>query len=250
MDRLIYRTLILGIILIFTECSPIVHTSTNDKKLIPLSPNEEVLVISLNQSVPDNCNYVGRVRIGDTGFTTDCSYSAVIEKAKEKARKTGGNIIKLTEINPPNFASSCYQIKADIYFTNDIKAVGNKLLIVQDPELLNNFGSNPNFAVIYLFRPKNYTGSAISYDVHIGDSIVRRVKNNSKFAIKLYREGKTEVWAKTESLASLTIDVKFGEEYYLKCGIKTGFWVGVPEMNFLDKSQGRSEYLNVENKHK
>lgn len=244
------RLCILGLIILLLGCSPKVKTSFTKSSEKSLDSKQEVMVLSLNQIVPKACKYLGKLKIGDNGFTTDCNYATVIVAAKDEARRNGGNIIKLTEIKTPGFSSTCYRIKADIYFAQNITDIEKQIKTDQDANQLSMFGPNPKFAVIYLFRPKNYTGSAVSYDVHIGDTIIQRIKNNSKFAFKVCKEGKTEVWAKTESLELVTIDVKFGEEYYLKCGLKTGLWVGVPEINFLEKSQGRKEYLNVEEKRK
>jgi hypothetical protein len=78
--------------------------------------------------------------------------------------------------------------------------------------------------------------------------IVGRVKNNSKFIVKLYQEGKTQIFGQTESRREVNIDVKFGKKYYLKSGIATGVFVGRPEMNLIYPEQGELDYENVSSK--
>jgi len=40
---------------------------------------------------------LGKIKIGDTGFSTDCSYEKAIEIAELEARKVGGNAVKITK---------------------------------------------------------------------------------------------------------------------------------------------------------
>lgn len=60
-------------------------------------------------------NFLGEVKIGDTGFSTNCDYETVIDAAKLEARKVGGNAIKIVSHQNPDFVSSCHRITATIY---------------------------------------------------------------------------------------------------------------------------------------
>jgi len=247
-DLLTRRILAISLITLIS-CSPVVKSITYEKSAVPLNRNEEVLVLSLNQSLPDSTEFIGKIRVNDSGFSTDCSYDAVIAYAKVEARKIGGNIIKIIEIKPPSFSSTCYRLNADIFLTKNLENTKNALNSKDNHRNLND-STNFKYAIVHIFRPKNFTGSAVSYNVHVGDTLIRNVKNNSKFSIKIYKEGNLEVWAKTESLETVTIPVKFGEEYYLRCGVRVGIWIGIPEINFLERSQGKKELLNMENNRK
>lgn len=55
--------------------------------------NFEKSLDHLRFSEPDSTEVLGKVKIGDSGFTTNCSYEAVINKAKMGSRKVGGNAI-------------------------------------------------------------------------------------------------------------------------------------------------------------
>ena len=124
--------------------------------------------------------------------------------------------------------------------------------IVQKDSIIsaNVKSDTANYALLYVYRPKNFVGIAISYDLKISNSevqkfVVGRVKNNSKFVVKLYKEGKTEILAKTEAENSVSIDVKYGQKYYLKCGISMGVLVGRPDLNLVYSEQGELDYANV-----
>jgi hypothetical protein len=249
MDKKINRSFLRAIAIVLTigvgACSPKVTTTNTDKSGKQLTFNDPVLTLGLKQSVPAKCRFIGNLRIGDSGFSTDCGYEVVTKIAEYEARGMGGNILKLTEIKPPNMGSTCYRIKADVYYAENVDQIEKEINERYDSVARTVFGDNPNFAMVHIFRPKAFTGSAISYTLHVGDKITCNMTNNSQFTVKLYIEGKTELWAQTEVRASETIDVRFGEEYYVRCEVKTGFWVGQPGISILEKFPGRSEISNV-----
>jgi len=53
---------------------------------------------------------------------------------------------------------------------------------------------------------------------------------------------------KTESKASLLIDVNKGQEYFVRCSINMGLTVGKPEMYLIDNELGISEYESLKQK--
>ncbi len=72
-------------------------------------------MLGLKEEVPANATFLGTVRVSDTGFSIDCGWDAVIEKAKIAARKAGGNMIKITDHTPPSvLLSTCDMISAQI----------------------------------------------------------------------------------------------------------------------------------------
>ena len=106
MKKLIGFSIISALILL-NSCNPRVSTSIS-KTYPPIDYKQDVVVIGLNQPEPDNSEVLGQVKIGDTGFTTNCDFSTVVDKAKLEARKTGGNAIKIIEHKPPTaMGSSC-----------------------------------------------------------------------------------------------------------------------------------------------
>jgi len=112
--------ILVGLLIIVTSCSPKISTSIS-KNYSALDYREDVVVFGLKDAVPENAELLGTVKIGDSGFSTDCSFETVIEKAKIEARKIGGNAIKITKHNSPDLLSSCHRITANILRINNPK---------------------------------------------------------------------------------------------------------------------------------
>ena len=87
----------------------------------------------------------------------------------------------------------------------------------------------PGKAVIYIYRP-SAMGAAIAYDVKRGERVIITMKARGYYPY-VTDPGEVELWAQTESKASVTLDVKVGEVYYVKAGIGVGFLVGRPRLN-------------------
>lgn len=152
------------------------------------------------------------------------------------------------------FFFSCLVCNAQ---TDSTQPVSDSLLLNRTvpADSLTAKADTMNYALLYVYRPKNMMGFAISYDLKVSndtfkDMAVGRVKNKSKFVVKLYQEGMTEILARTESKSSVKINVKFGAKYYLKCGITTGLFVGRPELSLVYPEQGELDYTNMESKNK
>lgn len=110
--------------------------------------------------------------------------------------------------------------------------------------------STEDYATLYVYRPGNISGAIVGYDLKVTypDGTVEelgRVKNNSKFIAKLTQEGKVEITAKTEKKVSATLNVKFGEKYYLRATAKEGWAMAVPELTVIYPDQGESDFENL-----
>ena len=108
--------------------------------------------------------------------------------------------------------------------------------------------SEAPYATVYVYRLKNYTGSLISYNIHLNDSVLCRIKNNTKYAIKVYKEGPGELWAETEQKRKVKVDIKFGQSYYLRCGVSMGVFAGRPDLTLVYPEQGKLDYDNLDAK--
>jgi hypothetical protein len=102
-----------GVILFLTSCSPKL-TSTIHKTYPPLQYPAEVKVFEIYESVPLNAEKLGTVKVGDSGFSINCNYAAVLDMTKNEARRVGGNAVKITEHKYPDLISSCHRITADV----------------------------------------------------------------------------------------------------------------------------------------
>lgn len=215
-----------------------------------LDSTNDIAVYNPKDAIPTDAKIIDDFKIGDNGFTTDCQYERVLEKAKEKAKKAGGNAIQLIEVKAPDMWSSCYRIKGNVLQiqANDLsEKLASSHSILEDDEAAGT-DSTSNYATLYLYRPKSSAGFAVSYTINLDDSAICRITNNSKFEIKIYNPGAHKIWAKTEAKAIVPIDVKLGKSYYIKCGVQMGFWVGQPQLTLVYPSQGKAEYELVKGK--
>ncbi|HNY02352.1 MAG TPA: hypothetical protein PKG48_07190 [Bacteroidales bacterium] len=104
---------LIGLTMLLGSCAPKVTTFVT-KTYPPANPRQRVMVYGLREPVPEKAEQLGGLKIGDTGFSMDCSLETVIAKAQEEARKVGGNALKITSHTPPDLFSSCHRISAVI----------------------------------------------------------------------------------------------------------------------------------------
>jgi len=238
MKKLILIT-ILGILV--QSCTPKVSSNLAVNSPSPISKSVEIYVIEEGGSVPNNSEFVGNLKIGDTGFSTDCGYEKVILEAKKTARKSGSNFILLTEVKKPNFTSSCYRIKGSMYRNLDESA----LIKTEEQNIKKNksrLSENSEYAVVHFYRPKRFFGAALGYKIRLGDdTTIGKARNGQYFKYEIRDFGEYKFWAKTESKSSVVIDVKKGEEYFIRCGLKMGVAVGRPEIYLIENQVGIKE---------
>ena len=227
---------------ILCGCSPRIHISVKGTSMKPLNANAGILVVDARHTPPDSCILAGKLKIGGSVFTYDCSYDDLIEDAKTAARKAGGNVVKITEVQEPDVRNSCYRIKADILYCKNFNYITARINTTEDSITKSKFPDKPDYALLYIYRPEIADGYSREYNIHLNDSVICRIKNNSNYEIKLRKKGINAIWAETEARDSVLVNVKFGEEYFLKCTLKMGVIIGRPDMELMPKEQGRFEY--------
>lgn len=102
------------LLLFFYACA----TSKNVSVLsiaTPLPPGTPVEVIGVGQKVPDGSKMLGHIKIGDSGFSTKCTYDIVIADAQAQSRAIGGNLIQITKHKPPAWGGTCHMVECDVY---------------------------------------------------------------------------------------------------------------------------------------
>lgn len=232
------KTIFLFLPILFIACSPKVKSKITSQ-YTALAANEPVLIFDKTEAIPAEALPIGTVKIGDTGFSVDCGWDVTIEKAKEAARAAGGNVLKITEHKQPSpMGSSCDRIKAEIYKLDSNTAI--TLLEYRNAVV----DSTWDYAKIYVYRPHGQ-GALIGYNLFLGDSLLCRVKNNSKHEIIVRQMGQQIIWASTETKEEVPITIEKGKVYYIRCGIGMGAFVGRPKMYVIEKAIGRGQYKQV-----
>ncbi|MFB6341591.1 hypothetical protein ACE1ET_07705 [Saccharicrinis sp. FJH62] len=231
--------LVLLFCMILASCNPSVYT-TISTKYPPLNYNEDVLILGLQDKVPEDAVEIGTVKLGDTGFSTNCDYQTVMDKAILEARKAGGNVLKIDQHKPPSaMGSSCHRITARILRTDNIDELRS--------HTLKDTLFDGDYAIVNIYRYGG-TGALVSYNLYLGDSLLCRVTNKFCQSVILKKEGDNILWAKTESKAEVPIDIKFGHTYFLRCGVTLGLMVGRPKLEIVDFETGRAEYNSLKSK--
>jgi len=229
--------LIFYVSLIVSSCAPKV-SKTITKSYTPLDFREDVLVLDLQTPIPDGADQMGTIKIGDSGFTTQCDWNIVIEKAKTEARKVGGNALKITEHKPPTaFGSNCHRITAIVLFLNN---VGELATSVNNEDVVADW----DYALLHVYRFGGQ-GALISYDVYLGNELICRAKNKWKTTIQIRSFGRNTIWASTESKTEVPVNFEPGREYFIRCGIKMGAVVGRPTLQLVDNKTGKVEFASI-----
>ncbi|MDR1091003.1 MAG: DUF2846 domain-containing protein [Prevotella sp.] len=149
------------------------------------------------------------------------------------------------------------------------KALARFVLMLAVPLLLTNCGAskkvtgastgNPDIAespepafqltedcaLLHIYRKSSLAGAAISYDLYLDNDKIFRATNKSKTTIKITKEGMNTLSAKTETKTEIPINIQFGNEYYIRCGMKMGALVGRPKIEVMDSHTGKAEFEKI-----
>lgn len=241
MKNILTKGVLLSFLCMMVACSPKIRSViTSENKM--LAHDADVFVFNEKEMVPENIKEIGKLSLGDSGFTTKCTYEIMIEKAKYEARKSGANIVKITEHKyPSTFGSTCHRLKATMYYTSeDINLIKE---VKEEPII-----EGADYALLHVYRYGG-VGPLISYNLKLGDSVLCRVRNNFKTTVKIKKEGLNSLIARTESKKELPIDVEFGKHYYLRCSVDMGVLIGRPHMDLVDYKTGSGEFEHFEARH-
>ena len=225
--------------LLLAGCSPKITTNLAETRA-PLAEDALIVVLGLDDVVPAEAEYLGKIKIGDSGLTKtgEGTLEKVLALAKEQARLAGANVVKLTDSKAPDVWSSVNRIEANIFYMSDISAFDPGPDHVINPE-------HPDYAIVYFYR-SSFEGPLVTYDVYVGETKVFASKVGAKAQVKVFDPGVIEIWAKTESKSSVSIEVEAGGEYYVRCGVSVGFFVGHPSFDLVPASVGNIEYKSLE----
>lgn len=94
--------------------------------------------------------------------------------------------------------------------------------------------------LIYVYRPSGFVGAAVSYDVWAGKEKLGYLVQGGYFTY-LASPGELELTAKTEARASLTLDVRAGQEHYVRGSVGVGAFIGRPKLEVVDMETGSRE---------
>jgi hypothetical protein len=96
------------------------------------------------------------------------------------------------------------------------------------------------FACLHIYRQRRYEGSALAPSIYVDDKPVARVGNGRRFTARI-SPGPHAIRSDDKSSA-IALDVKPGQDYYIRVDEQTGFWKGHGKLTMLMPEQGKAEY--------
>lgn len=97
-----------------------------------------------------------------------------------------------------------------------------------------------NVGLVYIYRPPDFFGAGISYDVKANGVNATTLYNGGYYPY-FAKQGDVEFSAKTESTSAAKIYVEVGQTYYLKGTIGWGVLVGRPHLEVVSPEVGQVE---------
>jgi hypothetical protein len=98
---------------------------------------------------------------------------------------------------------------------------------------------NPAKATVYVYRYKQFVGSALAPSVYCDESQLARMDNGRYFAAKV-DPGK-HTFRSNDPQSGLELDVKAGQEYFLRVEIAAGVMKGHGRLVLMSPEQGSYE---------
>lgn len=200
-----------------------------------------VIPVDYPTRVPKEAKYMGKIKVGD-GMKLNCGYTETVQRAKDKAREKGGNLVKITQLRQPDSWSSCYRLQADVYYYDNVASLRNNKDPLADSIVKALMPDTASYALLFAYRPRGGVGPIIRYDLHVDDSVVGLMKLGSAYVYKLVKTGRTKVWARTESEAKVLLDVEPRKVYFLRTTVQMGIMVGRPRLDLVNTKIGLQEF--------
>tara|TARA_B100001063_G_scaffold223224_1_gene230278 strand:+ start:1110 stop:1562 length:453 start_codon:yes stop_codon:yes gene_type:complete len=107
-----------------------------------------------------------------------------------------------------------------------------------------------NKSMLYVYRPSSFVGGGVYYDIHANDNnkdeVIGTLRNGGFIEKEMAPTENVEIWAKTESKASVSLDMKPNQTYCVKGGVGIGFLVGRPNLEIVDKTLCEKEIIDTQ----
>lgn len=225
------------------SCATSISIKLANKNHQKLGDEIQIIVLEKDDVLPNNSEFIGDIKIGDSGFTTDCGYNKVVSDATNSAKSAGANIVQIIEVKEPNFfGSSCYRIKAKMYRNLNKESLAS-ISEIRNQKNKSRLPEDADYALIYFYRPDSGAGALLDYKIKdANDSIIGRLRNNEKFIYKTKKFGMQSFYGTLETKEEIKIDIEKGKEYFVRCSVNMGVVFGRPEINLIENYIGMKEY--------
>jgi hypothetical protein len=103
--------------------------------------------------------------------------------------------------------------------------------------------ANNSLATVYVYRYKQFVGSALSPSVYSDDTELARMDNGRFFVAKL-APGK-HVFHSNDKQSGIEVELKAGQDYYVRVEIAAGFMKGHGRLTLVAPEQGTYEVKSL-----
>ena len=107
------------------------------------------------------------------------------------------------------------------------------------PSASPTLAAQENKVTVYFYRYKQYVGSALEPPVFCDDKMIAKMDNGRYFRA-VVDPGK-HTFQSNDKQSGVELDLKNGEEYYIRIEIAAGFWKGHGRLVVVQKEQGAFE---------
>lgn len=231
--------------LIFYSCSKKSSGTTAAFRADPLPDGTEMFILQPDESLPAKSEFVREIVLGQSLFSSDCGYKSLMNYARFTAKQSGANLIHLTEIKRPMLGNGCYHITARLYKNLEEENL-TPLKKSRVEANKSRLPENADYAMVYFYRPKDFDGSIISYDVKMDDKgVIGKASNGARFEYKVISSGKHKFFGKTKKQDAITVDIEKGQEYFIRCGVTKGSGIAIPDMFLMENYVGKQELAEM-----
>jgi hypothetical protein len=158
---------------------------------------------------------------------------------------TDNNIDKKNNIV---FCTKCgNQLKNNSKFCSQCGTPFNQQPSYGDPVSLGqqNQQTQRSGAIVHFYRSKSIVGAVLSPKLYMDGIHISNIKRNWKKTINI-PAGMHIFTTKTEVTTEIRLQAEQGKEYYIRCGIGIGFFVGHFKFTLVDAQLARQEMIGLQ----
>ena|SRR5436189_3054039 len=104
---------------------------------------------------------------------------------------------------------------------------------------IQSVASNGSKVIVNVYRYKQWAGSALEPPILVDDVKLAQMDNGAWFKVKL--DAGKHTFQSNDKQAGIMLDLKTGEEYYIRLEIAEGVWKGKGRLVLVPKEQGAFE---------
>lgn len=115
--------------------------------------------------------------------------------------------------------------------------------LAQDKPATPSQDSTPSKSSVYIYRYKQFVGAALAPSVYCDDNQLARM-DNGRYFMATVDPGK-HTFRSNDPQSGILLDMKPGEQYFIRVEIATGFMKGHGRLNLMSREQASYELVST-----